>query len=318
VGREWHQTCQRSPKASYDPRRRSQEAGCDLYLVKPADPTELQRLLQWWNEQRKVEALPLSEGKRLLTAENVLPSRDRPRSLFVCSALIRSPTITTDHFQAGTLPHPSREEYRSMSTPSEEQALVDLWRNGDEDAAREIAERYMERLLMLAQRRISQRLSSRVDAEDIVQSAYRTFFRRVKEGQFTFAEQDDLCKLLMRITLHKTLRRIAFHKAAKRDPSQETEQGEHHRERLLTLLDREPTPEAKCEFFDHLERFMSKLSPDERKVLELRLLGHSTEEIAKQLSTPERTWYDRKVRRALEHIRDIAEKEGLSPNGPTS
>ena len=204
-----------------------------------------------------------------------------------------------------------------MSTPTEEQALVDLWRQGDEEAARQIVHRYMDRLLMLARRRISQRLASRVDPEDIVQSAYRTFFRRVKEGQFVFAQQDDLCKLLMRITLHKTLRRIAFHKAAKRDPSHEADQGEHHRERLLTLLDREPTPEAKCEFFDHLEQFMLKLKPDERKVLEMRLLGHSSEEIAAELSTPERHWYDRKVRRILEHIRDMAELEGIVPDDPT-
>jgi RNA polymerase sigma-70 factor, ECF subfamily len=205
-----------------------------------------------------------------------------------------------------------------MSTSSEEQALIDLWRKGDQDAAREIVERFMGRLLLLARRRISQRLASRVDPEDIVQSAYRTFFRRVKEGQFVFAEQDDLCKLLMRITLHKTLRRIAFHKAAKRDPAHETDQGEHHRERLLAILDQDPTPEAEVEFFDQLREFMKKLRPNEQKVLQLRLQGYSSEEIATQLSTPELKWYDRKVRRSLEEIREVAEKEGFHPNGPPS
>ena len=195
-----------------------------------------------------------------------------------------------------------------MSTPTEEQALVDLWRQGDEEAARQIVHRYMDRLLMLARRRISQRLASRVDPEDVVQSVFRTFFKRLQEGQFVFSGQDDLCKLLVRITLHKTLRHIAFHKAAKRDPGLETEQGEHHRERLLALLDGEPSPEATVAFVDQLEHFLGQLRPQERQILEMRLQGYSNEEIGKQLGL-----YDRKIRRVIEHVRAIAAKEGLTP-----
>jgi RNA polymerase sigma-70 factor (ECF subfamily) len=198
-----------------------------------------------------------------------------------------------------------------MATPPEEQVLLKLWRNGDEDAARQIVDRYIDRLLMVARRRISQRLASRVDAEDIVQSVFRTFFNRLKEGQFVFNDQDDLCKLLMRITLHKTLRRVAFHKAAKRDPAQETEQGEHHRERLLSILDEEPTPEAKVAFMDQLEHFLGQLRPEERLILEMRLQGFTNEEIAQKLGV-----YDRKIRRVIEHVRAIAEKEGLGPTPP--
>src|SRR5260370_15588177 len=162
-----------------------------------------------------------------------------------------------------------------MPASPEEQALIDLWRQGDQDAARQIVERYLDRLLHLARGRISQRLASRVDPEDIVQSVFRTFFLRLKDGRFSFHDQDDLCKLLMRITLHKTLRQVAFHKAAKRDPHMETERGEHHREQLLSLLDREPTPEATVAFLDHLEHFLSPLEPLERQILELPIRGYS-------------------------------------------
>ena len=194
-----------------------------------------------------------------------------------------------------------------MAASPEEQILIDLWRRGDQEAARQIVERYVDRLLMLARGRISQRLSSRVDAEDIVQSVFRTFFFRVKDGQFVFADQDDLCKLLVRITLHKTLRQVAFHKAAKRDPSQETDQGEHHAEQLMALLDSEPSPEATVAFLDLLEHFLAQHGAQEREILEMRLQGYSNDEIAKKLGV-----YDRKIRRVIEHIRAIAEKEGLS------
>ena len=194
-----------------------------------------------------------------------------------------------------------------MPTSPEEQALINLWRQGDEDAARQIVERYIDRLLLLARRRISQRLASRVDPEDVVQSVFRTFFSRLKAGRFQLEEQDDLCKLLVRITLHKTLRQVAFHKAAKRDPGLETDQGEHHREQLMALLDGEPTPEATVAFVDQLEHFLGQLQPQERQILEMRLQGYSNEEIAQRLGL-----YDRKIRRAIEHVRAIARKEGFT------
>src|SRR5262249_46192550 len=43
---------------------------------------------------------------------------------------------------------PRTQELRAMSTPSEEQALLALFRQGDQDAARKIVERYLDRLLL--------------------------------------------------------------------------------------------------------------------------------------------------------------------------
>jgi RNA polymerase sigma-70 factor (ECF subfamily) len=198
-----------------------------------------------------------------------------------------------------------------MAEPTEDNSLVSQFRKGDQDAARQIVDRYLDRLLTLARRRISQRLASRVDPEDIVQSVFRTFFGRVKDGQFVFADQDDLCKLLMRITLHKTLRQVAYHKAAKRDPNMETPHGEHHHEQLMALFDEEPTQEATVAFLDQLEHFLAQLRPQEREILEMRLQGNSNEEIASKLGI-----YDRKIRRVIEHVRAIAQKEGLTPGDP--
>jgi RNA polymerase sigma-70 factor (ECF subfamily) len=195
-----------------------------------------------------------------------------------------------------------------MPDTPEERALIELWRQGDQNAARQIVDRYVDRLMLLARRRLSQRLASRVDPEDIVQSAFRSFFARAREGRFVFAEQDDVCRLLVRITLHKTLRQVAFHKAAKRNPAAETEQGDRQHERLLSLLDGEPTPEAEVAFLDQLEHFFSELRPQERQILELRLEGYNNDEIAQKLGI-----YDRKIRRVIEHVRSVAEKEGLMP-----
>src|SRR5262245_53507924 len=135
-----------------------------------------------------------------------------------------------------------------MSSAKESRILAELCRGGDEQAARKIVDRYLDRLVAVARHHLSQKIARRVDPEDIVQSVYRTFFGRLKAGQFSIEEKDDLCKLLMRITLYKTLRQVHYHQAAKRNPALEIGSGEAAQDQLKELLDREPDPETAVTF----------------------------------------------------------------------
>ncbi len=197
-----------------------------------------------------------------------------------------------------------------MPDTSESKVLVSRWRAGDQDAAKELFDRYASRLVALARRQISQRLASRVDPEDVVQSVFRSFFGRVKAGKFHIEEQDDLGKLLVRITVHKTLRKVEYHRAAKRDPRMEVVQGECASDDLLQVLDRDPTPEAVVAFLDQLDHFLNQLRPEERQILEMRFQGYSNGEITKKLGI-----YDRKIRRLIERVRGLAEQEGWCIDG---
>ena len=185
-----------------------------------------------------------------------------------------------------------------------DQQLVEQCRTGDEGAAAELFNRYVSRLMGVARKRLGERMNSRLDPEDVVQSVFRTFFTRLKKDQFEFEGNDDLSKLLVRITLHKTLRQIAYHRAARRDPSQEMPQGELSRHDIFQVMTKAPTPETVVTFVDQLDHFLARLDPDEQQILTLRLQGHSSEEIAKELNT-----YDRKVRRVLERVRTLAQEE---------
>jgi RNA polymerase sigma-70 factor (ECF subfamily) len=191
-----------------------------------------------------------------------------------------------------------------MPDPRESRELVAQWRAGDQDAARQLFDRYVDRLVGLARRRMGTQLARRVDPQDVVQSVFRTVFARLKDGQFHIEEQDDLCKLLMRVTVHKTLRQVEFHTAAKRNPGLEADQGSASQDRVMDLLDREPPPEAVVAFLDELEHFLNQLGPLERQVIELRLQGHSNEEIAAQLGV-----IDRRVRRIIERVRGLASSQ---------
>ena len=93
-----------------------------------------------------------------------------------------------------------------MPDPSDSRVLADRCRAGDAAAARELFDRYVDRLVAVARRRLSRPITSRVDPEDIVQSVFRTFFGRLRAGQFHLDQQNDVCKLLVRITVNKTLR----------------------------------------------------------------------------------------------------------------
>jgi RNA polymerase sigma-70 factor (ECF subfamily) len=195
-----------------------------------------------------------------------------------------------------------------MSQPSDDREALERWRAGDEAAARQLFDQYAERLIALARRRINQRLASRIDPEDVVQSVFRTFFHRAQQGQFRIADQDELSKLLVRITLHKTLRQVAFHQAAKRELTREESQGERSKVPVEEMLDREPTSEEAVAFLDQLEHFFNRLRAQERQILEMRLQGYDNDEICQKLGI-----YERKIRRVIERIRGLAEQEGISP-----
>lgn len=195
-----------------------------------------------------------------------------------------------------------------MPESPRDDSLIKRWRAGDQEAARQLFDRHVEALMNLARSRISQRFASRVDAEDVVQSVFRTFFGRARAGQFDLEDPEDVWRLLARITLHKTLRTVAHHRAAKRDPKQEVGQAASAEAPLVELLDSEPTPEEAAIFVDQLQHFLAQLRPEESQILEMRMKGYNNLEIAKELGIS-----DRKIRRLMERIRDLAEQEGLSP-----
>ncbi len=65
-----------------------------------------------------------------------------------------------------------------MATDPDDRDLIQRWCQGDQEAARRIVEHYVDQLVGLARRHLNPKLAGRIDPEDIVQSAFRTFFLR--------------------------------------------------------------------------------------------------------------------------------------------
>ena len=70
-----------------------------------------------------------------------------------------------------------------MGTSSSFTDVMARLRAGDEDAARQVFQRFVHRLVGLARVRLGRDLRRRVDPEDVVQSAYKSFFLRYEEGK---------------------------------------------------------------------------------------------------------------------------------------
>src|SRR5262245_5479571 len=58
------------------------------------------------------------------------------------------------------------------------------WGAGDTRAAEQLFDRYARRLTHVAEQHLSRKLAAREGGEDVVQSVFRTFFRRSARGQF--------------------------------------------------------------------------------------------------------------------------------------
>lgn len=191
-------------------------------------------------------------------------------------------------------------------------SFIKSLREGDPTVTKEVFDQYVDRLVAMARKRISMRLAGRIDPEDIVQSVFRTFFHRAKQGQFQFGAEDDICRMLARITVHKTLRQVAHHQAGKRDAGRDAGSGDDAQDLVVNLLSKEPSPDEATQLIDQMQHFLAQLPDEDRKILELRMQGFSTLEISKQLDIT-----DRKIRRRMEVIRDQAMRDELLPSDET-
>jgi RNA polymerase sigma factor (sigma-70 family) len=171
---------------------------------------------------------------------------------------------------------------------------------GDNQVAAEFWNRYGGRLHRLAQKNLAGRLQQRLGPEDVVQSVCRTFFRRIKAGEFKFDDSDSLWRLLCAITLTKIRLNVRFHLRQKRGVDQEQSieaASDYSRAPMHQLRAHEPSADELVEFEEQLENLLSGLDIEEQQMVELKLQHCTNHEIAQHLGCSERT-----VRRILKRI----------------
>lgn len=182
--------------------------------------------------------------------------------------------------------------------------LLDQHRTGDPDAAEKIFRRFIVRLIGLVRTMLSSKLNPRFDAEDVTQSAFRSFFRCLSTDQFVFEKSGQLWKLLAAIAVNKSRRQIEFHTAAMRSVNWEHQPDHSAFEYDPASFTGEPRPEEAMELSEELEVLLTNLKlPVHREMVEFRLTGHDVEEISELTKRSERS-----VRRVLKLFRRDLER----------
>jgi RNA polymerase sigma-70 factor (ECF subfamily) len=156
--------------------------------------------------------------------------------------------------------------------------------------------RYAKRLHGLATAQTGADLNARLDPEDIVQSIFRTFFRRAYEGHYEVPDGEELWKLFLVIGLHKIRDAAAFHRAGKRSVD---------RTIGMSFSSGDLDPAAPDGFAEQtlrlvIDDLLKSLSESQREIIILRLDGAQMEEIAAKTQRSLRT-----VERTLQKFREL-------------
>lgn len=188
---------------------------------------------------------------------------------------------------------------------SDRSLLRRMHSGSDEDAAYNLYVRYAQRLIQLARQKTPADLATRVDPEDIVQSVFRTFFRRASAGQYNVPEGEELWKLLLVIALNKLRSHGAFHRAGKRDVQKTAALAEGQE-----IAGNGTEAELAKRFLQmSIDEVVSKLPAASQMIVRLRIEGYEMQEIAHRVQRSKRT-----VERVLQAFRSamMTELDGES------
>ena len=169
--------------------------------------------------------------------------------------------------------------------------------DGESQAFQDLFDQYSERLRVIVSRNVNDKLAKRFDSDDVLQSAYRTFFRRLGGSEFNIANSQELWRLLVKITVCKTQTFARRHTADKRNVDAENRDAD-----LELVLKNEVSVEDATSLWEEVNEVLAGLPEQAGTIFYLRLEGESKTGIADQLNLSRQT-----VHRTLKLIHDRLE-----------
>ncbi len=202
-----------------------------------------------------------------------------------------------------------------MSSEGSVTRWVTAMKGGDLAAAQPLWERYHRRLVALARKKLQSSPRRGADEEDVVQSAFHSFFQGVVHGRFPqLDDRDNLWRLLVVITARKALDQLAHEHTKRQGSGTGTVQGESRigsgrpdwdAAAIEQVVGTEPTPEFAAQVAEQYQRLLDLLGDGSLcQVAVWKMEGFTNDEVAGKLDCSRRT-----VARKLETIRIIWNKE---------
>jgi len=200
-----------------------------------------------------------------------------------------------------------------MTSSTGEAGSVTYWlgqlRLGQEGAAQKLWERYYERLVRLAQKRMSNIARRAEDEEDVAQSAFATFCTSLARGRFPkLQDRHDLWRLLIVITARKATNCARRERTLRRGGAPSRGGQILSGMRLEQIVGDEPTPDFAAQAAETVRQLLDSLPTAGYKALAIcKLEGYTNDEIALRSGCSLRT-----VERRLQFIREYLQAQGDS------
>jgi RNA polymerase sigma-70 factor (ECF subfamily) len=159
-------------------------------------------------------------------------------------------------------------------------ALLERARRGDRAAMAELTARYESRVRIVARVLLGPALRPYLDSVDLVQSVHRSLMVGLRDDRFDLATPDNLVALAVTMVRRKAARhwrRLRRQRRVDGDP------GADLPSLLTSLSSPQPDPAGAAQFADAVSHLCASLDETGRRLLELRLQGYSTAEMAAEL-----------------------------------
>jgi RNA polymerase sigma-70 factor, ECF subfamily len=175
-------------------------------------------------------------------------------------------------------------------------SLLRRVREGQPDAATTLYLRYVEHLQALVRRQTSAQLATRLDTEDIVQSVFRTLFRRVVQNHYDVPAGEDLWRLILVLALHKVRNVARYHRSEKRDVQRTISM-----DQLSSMAEISSSrDEAAVQLLKMvIDEMAAEMPEGSRQIIELRVEGYEVSEIAERTGRAKRS-----VERVLQQFKE--------------
>ncbi|HEY1600963.1 MAG TPA: ECF-type sigma factor [Pirellulales bacterium] len=153
-------------------------------------------------------------------------------------------------------------------------------RAGDDDAARELVDRFEPLIRREVRLRIGDdRLNRAFDSVDISQSVLASFFVRASTGEYELDQPDQLARLLVTMARNRVRSRARRERRQVRDVRRLAAKPGV----LNDIADPRPSPFDVVSRKEQLERVKSSLTVEELAIFELRSIGLSWSEVVERL-----------------------------------
>jgi RNA polymerase sigma-70 factor (ECF subfamily) len=158
-------------------------------------------------------------------------------------------------------------------------SLLDRARRSDAEAAALLVERYEAKVRLVARVLLGPALRPYLDSMDLVQSVHRSLMVGMRESKFAISTPEQLIALATTMVRRKVARQWRHMRRQQRLESGTTSTG-NVPQLLNTLISGEADPARNAQSSDTMRHVWESLDESEQRILELRLDGCGTAEIA--------------------------------------